>query len=549
MKWRQYALPASIFIILLVFVLYPMLTVLLKSAQVDGQFSLDNYRDVFTQPHLSRTVWGSLLVSSGSAIISSILGLILALTVFKTTLPLRRLFTIVAVLPMITPGFVTSLSYMFLFGRNGLITYKLLHITWEIYSWRSVLILQSLGFTTTAFLLISAVLVGVDSRIEDAARNLGASEWQVLTTVTLPLIRPGIISAALLTFLRAMADFGTPAIVGGRFNTLASASYSQLIGTYNMETATTLNVLLLIFCLAAFWLYSRAQASDAGVRVQAESGERKPFNLSRPLNAIIWSISLLFSIVILALLIAILLAAFTKHLGGNYTPTLEHFAILPQRGWNSIRNTLIFATVTSIVMSLMGIIIAYLTTRMEFRGRGALDFLTMIPFAIPGTFMGVGYALAFSRPPIILSGTWAIVIACTVIRELPLGLRAAASILAQQDRSIEDASTNLGASRLTTFTQIIIPLARPALLVSALYAFVSTVETLGAIIFLITPNNKVLSADVFEATIRGDIGAAAALSIVVILVSALGVLAIYAINKREVTGAWFRKILASPTPQ
>ena len=160
MKWRQYALPASIFIILLVFVLYPMLTVLLKSAQVDGQFSLDNYRDVFTQPHLSRTVWGSLLVSSGSAIISSILGLILALTVFKTTLPLRRLFTVVAVLPMITPGFVTSLSYMFLFGRNGLITYKLLHITWEIYSWRSVLILQSLGFTTTAFLLISAVLGG-----------------------------------------------------------------------------------------------------------------------------------------------------------------------------------------------------------------------------------------------------------------------------------------------------------------------------------------------------------------------------------------------------
>ena len=162
--------------------------------------------------------------------------------------------------------------------------------------------------------------------------------------------------------------------------------------------------------------------------------------------------------------------------------------------------------------------------------------------------MGVGYALTFSRPPLVLSGTWAVVVACTVIRELPLGLRAGASVLAQQDRSIEDASANLGASRTTTFLRIIMPLARPALLVSAVYAFVSTVKTLGAIIFLITPSNKVLSADVFEATVRGDVGDAAALSMVVVLVAALGVLAIYAVSMREATQTWFRKVLTSRTP-
>ncbi|MGD8624496.1 MAG: iron ABC transporter permease [Anaerolineae bacterium] len=546
MKWQKYALPAGTLLLLALFVVYPIVSVLFKSLSVEGQASLGNYVELFSKPHLRSTIWNSLLMAGGSATLSTLLGLTLALAVFKTTLPLRRLFGAAAVLPMILPGFVTSLSYIFLFGRNGLVTYQLLHIDWEIYSWRSVLILQTLDFTTTTFLLISAVLTGVDSQTEDAARNLGASEWEVLTTVTLPLIRPGLISALLLAFLRSMADFGTPYIVGGSFNTLATASYTQLIGTYNMEMASTMNVVLLVACLVIFWFYARAQASRGGIQIQGESGLRKPLNLGRGVKAGMWVVSLLFTVVILMLLISVLGAAFTKHLGGNSALTLDHFRILPQRGWNSTRNSLIFATVTSLIMSLAGIVIAYMVTRMHFRGRGTIDFLTTLPFAIPGTFMGVGYALAFSHPPLVLSGTWAIIVACTVIRELPLGLRAGASVLQQQDRSIEDASANLGASKVATFVRIITPLARPALLVSALYAFVSTVKTLGAIIFLITPSNKVLAADVFEATIRGDVGDAAALSVVVVIVAALGVVAIYTIGMREATEAWVRKILTSP---
>jgi iron(III) transport system permease protein len=543
MRWRTYVLPSIILLVLTAFVLYPTLSVLLKSVSVKGQTSLENYVAVFDKPHLRRTLSGSLMMAVGSAVLSTLLGLVISLTVFKTELPLRRLFAVAAVLPMIIPGFVTSLSYIFLFGRNGLITYKLLNITWDIYSWRSVLILQTLGFTTTTFLLISAVLVSVDSQTEDAARNLGASEWEVLTSVTLPLIKPGLISALLLMFLRSMADFGTPYIVGGRFNTLATASYTQLIGTYNMEMASTLNVILLFFCLIAFWLYVRAQPAG-GVQIQAESGQRKVLNLGRIVKAVLWTVSLLFSSMILLLVVSVFLAVFTKHLGSDFTFTLEHFKILPQRGWNSTRNTLIFATITSVIMSAAGIVVAYLVTRVEFRGKGILDSLATLPFAIPGTFMGVGYALAFSRPPLILSGTWAVIVACTVVRELPLGLRAGVSVLAQQDRAIEDASANLGASRLTTFLRIVVPLARPALLVSALYAFVSTVKTLGAIIFLITPSNKVLAADVFESAVRDDIGDAAVMSMVVVLVSTLGVLAIYAISMKEATQTWFRKILA-----
>ncbi|MCG2768128.1 MAG: iron ABC transporter permease [Anaerolineae bacterium] len=544
MRWGKYILPSIILLVLIMFIVYPTLTVATRSLTSKGQPGLANYVKVFTEPHLRRLIFNSVPVSIASASLSTLLGLIIALVVFKTDLPGRKIFGFAAVLPMVIPGFASTLAYIFLFGRNGLITYKWLNLTWDIYSWRSVLILQTLSLSTT-FLLISSVLIGVDSRVEDAARNLGASEWDVLTSVTLPLIRPALISAALLAFLRSMADFSTPYIVGGRFNTLATASYTQLIGTYNMEMASTLSMILLLICMCVFWLYTRAQAASEKVRTETEQGKPKVLHLGRLVKGTMWTISLLYASVIFMLLISIFLSAFTKHLGGNFALTLEHFAILPQRGWNSTRNTLVFATVTSAVVSLSGIVLAYLLTRIEFRGKGVLDLLATLPYAIPGTFMGIGYALTFSRAPLVMSGTWAIVVACTVIRELPMGVRAGVSVLMQQDRSVEDAAANLGASKLRAFRDIIIPSARPALVVTALYAFIATVKTLGAIIFLITPGNKVLAADVFEAAVRGDVGDASALSIVVILVSAIGMLAIAAINSREAAQEWIRNTLTS----
>ena len=543
MRWQKYLLPSVVLIILLVFVAYPALSVLLKSLSVGGRIGLENYVSAFTKPQFYGTIWSSLSVAFGAATVATLLGLIISLTVFKTSLPWRRLFSVAAVLPMIIPGFVSALAYIFLFGRNGLLTYQLFNITWDVYSWKSVLFIQTLDFTTITFLLISAVLIGVDRRVEDAARNLGASEWQVLRTVTLPLIGPGIIGAFLLTFLRSMADFGTPLILGGKFDTLASASYTQLIGTYNMEMASTLNAILLVFSLAVFWCYLRTQRASSRVRAQVEGGGRKEINLREPVKAFLWLVCMLFTGLIFMLLISVILAAFTRHLGADFSFTLEHFKIVPQRGWNSIMNTIIFATVTSLVMSLMGLTIAYLVTRIQFVGRNLVDLLATLPFAIPGTLMGVGYVLAFNRAPLLLTGTWAIVIALTVIRELPLGLRSGVSVLTQQDRSIEDASASLGASRIRTFFRIIVPLSRPALIVSALYAFVATVQTVGAIIFVINPSNKVLSVDVFEAIYRGDIGDAAALSMVMLFLAALGVLAIFAISQRGLAQAWIRKIL------
>lgn len=540
---RRYFLPSIILIALSIFVLYPLLMVIFRSFDTGEGIGLGVYTRLFSNPGLARTVWSSLGVAIFSSIIATLLGLCIAIVVFKTNLPLRKFFSIAAVLPLIIPGFVATLAFIFLFGRNGVISYQWLGLNLDIYSWKSVLFVQAIDFTTISFLLISAVLTTLDSQVEDAARNLGATEWRVFTTVTLPLVRPGIIASLILIFMRSMADFGTPLLLGGKFNTLASASYTQLIGRYDMPMASALNVLLLVACLIAFWLYLRAQKSQVAIRSRYTM-ERKNLDLPAPVRYILWGISLLFSIYILMIIISVFLAAFTKHLGTNYAFTLEYFNMLPRRSLNSIVNTIIFATGTAISMSFLGIVIAYLFTRIKFIGRSILESIVTLPFAVPGTLLGVGYILAFNRTPLILTGTWIIVFSLVLIRELPLGLRSGISVLEQQDRSIDEASANLGASRFTTFFRIILPMAKSALLVSSLYAFVSTVQTVGAIIFVITPGTKLLSVDVFEAIYKGEIGIAAAQSVTMLLLSALGVLAIYMITQRETTIKWIQKIMA-----
>lgn len=542
MRFKKYILPATFLVLLGIFVVYPTVSVLRESFMADGQISFNNYIEVFTKPHLYSTVGSSALVALGAAVLSTLLGLIIAIVVFKTTAPLRKLFAVSAILPIIIPGFVTTIAYIFLFGRNGIISYQLLGIEWDVYSWKSVLLLQSLDLTTTAFLLISATMVTLDSKIEDAARSLGASEWNVLRTVTVPLLRPGIIAAALLTFMRSIADFGTPIIVGGSFDTLASASYTQLIGTYNMEMASTLNMILLVISIIAFWLYSRGQAGTKNVRQQTEGNWGKKIHFSSPVKVILWTIACGFSLIVLMMLVSVFLAAFTRHIGGDYGLTWQHFQILPQRGWNSTINTIVFAVITMIIVSFLGILLAYIVTRIEFRGRRILDWLSTLPFAIPGTFMGVGFAIAFSRSPLLLSGTWMIVVACTIIRELPMGLRAGVSVLSQQDPSIEDAATSLGASKIISFFNVIIPTSRSALLVTAAWSFIATIQTLGAIIFIITPGTKLLSVDVFEAVVRSDWGDAAAFSVVMFLLAAIGVLTIYLINRRQSAQSWIQRI-------
>ena len=530
-------LPSVLLVFLITFVVYPSCMVLTKSFFVDGAPGFDNFVSFATQPHLFQVLWQSVLVALLVAFSSIAMGLCLSLTVFKTELPLRPFFRVAAVIPLVIPGFVTSLAYLFLFGRNGLITYKILHLKLAIYSWKSVAIVQTMNFTTTAFLILSAALLSIDGREEDAARTLGASEWDVFRTVTLPLLRPGLAASAVLIFMCSMADFSTPLFLGGRFGTLASTSYTQLIGSYDLEMASTMNAMLLFICLVAFWIFRMFQRNSDQVR-RSSGGSHKAIDFPALPSACIWSASALFSISVWFLLLSVFVAAFTKHLGANFDFTMSYFVAAFQRGWRGMVNTVIFASSSAFASAMIGMVIAWLIARRTFFGRRVLDFLSTVPFAIPGTFFGVGYILAFNGPPLLLSGTWVLVLVLTVVRELPLGVRAGVGMLGQMDGAVEDAAVSLGDSPSGVFFRVVLPIARPAMIVTALHSFVATVQTVGALIFIVSPGTKLLSIDVFEAVFKGDIGIAAALSVVMICLSAAGMSAIVLLSGKREGNRW-----------
>ncbi|WP_423792735.1 ABC transporter permease [Methanocaldococcus indicus] len=457
------------------------------------------------------------MVAILSTTISLFFGLLFSILIFKTDIKGKLFFKIAVLLPIITPGYITSLAYIYLFGRNGIITNSLLGLDINIYSWKSVVILQSIDYTTLAFFVISAVLLSIDSNLEDAARTLGAKEFRIFTDITLPLLLPGLLSAGILIFMESLADFGTPIIVGGNFNTLATAAYFEVIGNYNLEMASVLCIILLIPSIIIFAIYSKINKGYS-----QRYPKIKTYNLKELDKFLISIPAIIFSLFVYLLFFSVFLAGFTKGFGYNYTFTLEYFIEALNHGKYAIFNTILYSISTSILAGLLGSIYAYLVVRDKFVGRKALDFLAVMPFAIPGTFMGIGYLIAFSNPPLLLVGTSLIIILNCVIRKLPFSFKTCCATLLQIDKSFEDVSLTLGADRIRTFLKVVFPLLKPAVIFSMIYVFISTVKTLGSIIFLITPDTMVLSALVFESTINYNFGVAACYAIIMIILSVLG---------------------------
>ncbi|MDK2791083.1 MAG: iron(III) transport system permease protein [Methanothermococcus sp.] len=509
------------FIFVVLFVVYPVLTVFVQSFYDDG-FTLKYYLEFIKNQYYSSILKNSIMVAGLSTLISLFLGLLFSILIFKTDIKGKNFLKIAVFLPIITPGFVTSLAYVFLFGRHGLITNGILGLEPNIYGWKSVVIMQSIDYTTTAFLIISAVLLCIDSNLEDAARNLGSNEFKVFKNVTFPLLLPGVLSAGLLIFMQSMADFGTPIIVGGNFNTLATASYFEIIGNYNTHMASTLSIILLIPSLILFLLYNKFHKGYGQT-----FSKTKSYSLKNGHKILLSIPAVFFSVVVYLLFLAVFLAGFTKGFGYNYTFTLDYFMEALQKGFPALKNTILFSLSSSVLGGLLGMSFAYLVVRDRFFGRKFLDLLLIMPFAIPGTFIGIGYLLAFNVPPLLLTGTALIIILNCVVRKLPFSFKTGSSALLQMDKSIEEASLNLGADRLKTFYKVILPMLKPAIIFSMIYTFITTVKTLGSIIFLITANTKVLSAMVFEATINSDLGVAACYSIMMIMLSIAGIFLIW----------------------
>lgn len=510
---------AVIWASLLIFIVYPVGKAIWTSILVDGKISFTNYIYAFTQDWLRKPLFNSLKLGVVVATISTIIGYGYAYGINRTNMPAKGFFRQMALLPVISPPFMFALSVILLLGKNGLITKKLLGLTnFDIYGFPGLILVQSLTMFPVAYLVLDGVLKSINPDLEDSAFNLGASRFQVFTTITLPLSLPGVLSAWLLVFVTSLADFGNPMVLGGNFDVLSVQAYLQVTGMYNISRGATLATVLLVPALFAFYLQRHIMSQKSYVTVTGKPSGSRIMGVKPITKWVLTGVASLLSLITIAFYGVVIYGCFVKLWGYNWSFTLDHFKYAWDTGWLSIRSTVIMASIATVISGFLAMMIAFLMVRKEFIGKKAMGFVTMLGFAIPGTLVGIGYILAFNTPPLLLTGTMWIIVFCFIFREIPVGIESGVATLTQIDPAIEEASRNLGADSRYTFLHITLPLIKPAFFASLSYSFVRSMTAVSAVIFLVTARWNHLTSLVLAQTEIMRLGSASVLSCATIVI-------------------------------
>ncbi|MGY6695550.1 MAG: ABC transporter permease [Roseinatronobacter sp.] len=514
------ALVLVIFVSIGLFVIYPLVMVFLASFQIRGVWTLDNYALIVERRLYRTALRNSLSVGALVALISVFLGYIAAFVLTRLDVPFRRTLHYLTMLPIISPPFVSAVSILFLFGFNGLITRQMLGLQdFNIYGFHGVLWSQVFTFTPIAYLSLRGVLASISPTLEDAALNVGASRWQTFCKVTLPLSIPGIASAFLIVFIESMADFGNPLVLAGAaFPMLAPQAYLEITGSFNLARGSMLAVILLLPSVTAFAIQRYYLSKRQYVTITGKPSATASRIVSPLMKWLLYSVVVLFALIVVLFYGVILVGAFTQVWGFNYSFTLDHFAFVFQVGFKTVTDTLLIAIISTPISGILGMLIAFLVVRKTFPGKGAMEFGAILSYAVPGTVVGIGYILAFNTPPLILTGTLTILVLAFVFHYVPVGIQAGMAILRQIDPSIEEAAQNLGASTLQTFRKVTLPLIAPAFFTGLVYAFVRAMTAISAAIFLVSANWNLMTVQILNQVGSGRLGVAAAYSVVVIVI-------------------------------
>jgi iron(III) transport system permease protein len=284
---------------------------------------------------------------------------------------------------------------------------------------------------------------------------------------------------------------------------------------------------LVVFAIQRYWVSRRSYISVTGKPTGGPGA-----GVSVPAAAALTVFCLLVAGLVALLYGTVLAGAVVRVWGADYSLTGEHFATAFARGGRAMQDTTILSALATPLAALLGLVVAYLTVRQRFSGRETLDFLAMLGAAVPGTVLGIGYIIAFNKPPLVMTGTAAIIVIAFAVRSLPVGQRAAVAALQQIDPAVEEASINLGADAQTTFRKIVLPLIRPALLAGMVFSFTRNMTALSAIIFLASPRWKILTKEILDQMELGFMGVAIAYTtvLIVIVLAVIGLMSL-AVNR------------------
>ncbi|HTQ74775.1 MAG TPA: iron ABC transporter permease [Burkholderiales bacterium] len=539
-----------IWMFLIVFVFYP-LTRIFYDAFTDeaGRATLANFHEFFTDSFYLRSLWKSLALGAAAVITTSVVGIAVAFLILRYEFPYRNLFSYLTMLPMILPPLVGVLGFVFILGRAGTVNVLLeewlglAHPVNFMYGVHGVLLVETVHLFPMMTLSILDSLAKVDPSLEEAAQGMGARGWRRFWDVTLPLTTPGYVSGALLVFIWTFADFITPLVLGVQ-DLLAPQAYLNIVQFVDRRIfrmgiviSALLVLLAIVFVLAARqYVAIKDYSSLAYSRV-----ERRRLGPVARWAAVGFLSTLMF--VSLVPQAGVLLAAVGR--GWSLTPfplhyTLEFFDQVSVETPKFIVNSLLFCGVAVFLCLAIGVPMAWIMGRTNAPGRGAMDALTTLMLAIPGTAVGIAYVRAFNFPlPVLdvpLTGMWLILPLVLAVRRLPYTVRGSYSSLLLVHRSMEEAAENVGATKLRTFRDITVPLVWKGIFVGGLFSFITSIQEASATIFLTLGGREMIPYGIFSFYIAGSQSQAAALGVILIAVCALSLFIVNRVAGARVGG-------------
>ena len=501
-----------------IFIVYPFAKLFYQSFfPKGGTFSLSNYAKFFSKKYYMVGLRNSMLICVCTTILGTLIGIPMAYISTRFNIWGKRIINMAVVLSMLSPPFIGAYSWILLLGRAGFITKLLEKIGIEIgsiYGLQGILLVFTLKLFPYVYMYVSTALKNFDSSLEEASESLGVHGFKRIWHVTLPVIMPTILSAALIVFMTSLADFGTPMLIGEGFKTLPVMIYERYLSevSSNASFASTLSVIIVSCSL----LVLAIQKIIIARKNYTMSAMRPPEVVKLSTGKRILATFAVGFVALLAVLpqITVVVTSFLKTNGPLFVKgfSLDSYRAILGKLSTNIRNTFTFSVIAIIIMMILGLLLAYIIVRRRGKIANLLDTLVMFPYVIPGSVLGISLILAFNQKPVVLTGTVLILVVSYTIRKLPFTLRSSIATLYQIDPAIEEASISLGVPPMKTFAKTTAILMLPGMLSGAVLSFIATINELSSTIILYSGKTGTISVAIYTEIFKDGYGTAAALA-------------------------------------
>lgn len=521
------------------FLMYPlahMTKMAFYSTQTEA-FTLEHFIKFFSKSYYFSTLLNSFKVSFAATVTSLIVGTPMAYFFTAYKIRGKKLLQILIILSSMSAPFVGAYSWILLMGRNGVLTNvlkNLLHITPpDIYGFGGILLVFTTQLFPLIFLYVQGALSNIDNSLLEASQNMGCSGAKRFFTVILPLIMPTLLAGALLVFMRALSDFGTPMLIGEGYRTFPVILYTEFVGevSQNKGFASAIAIIAILITMVIFM-------------AQKYVSNRKSFSMNalhpieekelKGLAGVLVHV-LCYGVVGISMLpqVYVVYTSFQNTSGVIFTKgySFNSYIRVADKLGSSIVNTIVIPLAALICCVLLAILIAYITVRRRNAATGVVDVVSMVPYIVPGTVIGIAMLTSFNRRPLLLSGGMLIMIIALIIRRLPYTIRSSVAVLHQIPMSIEEAALSLGSSKLKTFFVVTVPMMSSGIISGAILSWVTMISELSTAIILYTVKTQTLTVAVYGQILRGNYGVAAALATILTLLTVISLLIFNKISK------------------